>query len=73
MIVCFVPECSEVFIGDGFCDDKYNTISCNFDGGDCCKLQIETSSNQGIAIAHDYLLKCLQCGLLLPTLFLLLF
>ena len=23
-------------VGDGFCDDKYNIIGCNFDGGDCC-------------------------------------
>ena len=23
-------------IGDGICDDKYNTKDCNWDGGDCC-------------------------------------
>ena len=23
-------------IGDGFCEDRFNTPHCNFDGGDCC-------------------------------------
>jgi hypothetical protein len=24
------------FIGDGFCDDEFNTPECNYDGQDCC-------------------------------------
>ena len=24
------------FIGDGACDDGFNNVGCQFDGGDCC-------------------------------------
>jgi hypothetical protein len=24
------------YVGDGICNDKLNTVSCNFDGNDCC-------------------------------------
>ena len=36
LAVCNVPNPS--YIGDGYCDlGEYNTPSCNYDGGDCCK------------------------------------
>ena len=28
--------CSELSVNDGFCDAKFNTQACNWDGGDCC-------------------------------------
>ena len=28
--------CNEKKLQDGFCDDDQNTMTCNFDGGDCC-------------------------------------
>ena len=30
-------------IGDGYCDDKYNTDKCNFDGGDCCQPELDST------------------------------
>ena len=33
--------CNEAMIGDGYCDDKYNTDKCNFDGGDCCQPELD--------------------------------
>ncbi len=27
---------ADIFIGDGMCDTAYNSIDCDFDGGDCC-------------------------------------
>ena len=30
------------WIGDGFCDDETNNVSCDFDGGDCCGNNINT-------------------------------
>ena len=36
------------WIGDGFCDDETNNVGCNFDGGDCC----------GIIVNTQY---CMQC------------
>ena len=37
-----VPNCSAAtegelpYLGDGWCDAKYNSIACNYDNGDCC-------------------------------------
>jgi hypothetical protein len=31
-----MPECIEIWLGDGICDDKNNMANCIFDGGDCC-------------------------------------
>ena len=32
------PECGDAsFVGDGYCDDANNLESCGFDGGDCCR------------------------------------
>ena len=35
-------------IGDGYCDDETNNFDCNFDGGDCCTVCVNT----------DYCLDC---------------
>ena len=29
-------------VGDGFCNDETNYADCNFDGGDCCGLCVNT-------------------------------
>ena len=30
------------YIGDGYCDDENNNAGCNFDGGDCCGVNVNT-------------------------------
>ena len=35
-------------VGDGYCTDVTNIQQCNFDGGDCCLLEVNT----------DYCLNC---------------
>ena len=30
------------WVGDGYCDDAANNVECNYDGGDCCALDINT-------------------------------
>ena len=36
-------NCSNAgWIGDGYCDDVTNNIQCNYDGGDCCGVNINT-------------------------------
>ena len=30
------------YIGDGYCDDGNNNADCEYDGGDCCGLDINT-------------------------------
>ena len=44
-------NCAAAFelIGDGYCDDETNTLNCNFDGGDCCTVCVNT----------DYCLDCI--------------
>lgn len=32
--------CDEEFLGDGFCDDQFNNLTCGFDGGDCCPFSV---------------------------------
>ena len=34
--------CNQWFLGDGFCDDAYNNLDCNYDGGDCCGSNVNT-------------------------------
>ena len=34
---CKLPD----FQGDGFCDDENNNAGCDFDGGDCCGLDVK--------------------------------
>ena len=29
--------------GDGYCDDENNNSECDWDGGDCCGLDVDTS------------------------------
>ena len=36
-------ESSAVFLGNGFCEDEYNNEGCQFDGGDCCGSNVNTS------------------------------
>ena len=42
-------------IGDGFCDDKYNTMDCNFDGGDCC---LENSDGDAVS-SEEFCIDCI--------------
>ena len=30
------------YAGDGFCDDENNNADCNYDGGDCCLLDVNS-------------------------------
>ena len=32
------------YIGDGICDDIFNIVECNFDGGDCCGSSANTEN-----------------------------
>merc|ERR1712037_1045827 len=54
------PKCSGrckahfTFKGDGFCDDANNNCACDWDGGDCCKL------NKPKAKKHCSLCQCLD-------------
>ena len=34
--------CSYHVEGDGYCDDFNNNVLCNFDGGDCCLVEVKT-------------------------------
>jgi hypothetical protein len=40
------------YIGDGYCDDRFNWDVCNFDSGDCCGESVNTM------FCHDCI--CLQ-------------
>ena len=31
------------FIGDGYCDDINNNLACTYDGGDCCRSNVNTA------------------------------
>ena len=38
----YAIECDNyLWVGDGFCDDATNNEQCNFDGGDCCGIDID--------------------------------
>ena len=47
----YIPTTSELpvfclfenLIGDGLCQDEANTNECNFDGGDCCGSDVNTT------------------------------
>ncbi len=32
-----------MYIADAFCDDVLNVEACNYDGGDCCLPEIDTT------------------------------
>ena len=32
-----------IWIGDGFCDDANNIEECNYDGGDCCGIDVQNN------------------------------
>ena len=44
-IYLFTVVCSGApnWIGDNFCDDQNNNPECNYDGGDCCGPNIDTT------------------------------
>ena len=31
------------FVGDNYCDDENNNAGCNYDGGDCCGDDVNTT------------------------------
>ena len=31
-----------VMVGNGYCNDETNNADCNYDDGDCCKLNVKT-------------------------------
>ena len=35
---------THVFVGDGVCNDETNIAGCNYDGGDCCLMNVNTDS-----------------------------
>ena len=35
---CAKPD----WVGDGFCDDFTNNLECTYDGGDCCRPDVDT-------------------------------
>ena len=40
-----MPGCPNVvFVGNGFCNDETNIAECNYDGGDCCLMNVNTYS-----------------------------
>ena len=40
-----MPGCPNVaFVGNGFCNDETNIAECNYDGGDCCLINVNTDS-----------------------------
>ena len=40
-----MPSCHNVaLVGNGFCNDETNIPDCNFDGGDCCAMNANTST-----------------------------
>ena len=43
MCVIDHPAADLSWVGDGFCDDAVNIEICNYDGGDCCGVQVDTS------------------------------
>ena len=51
----FCPEPD--WIGDGQCDDATNTVSCSYDGGDCC-LENKITDNCEICECIDPFVQC---------------
>ena len=48
-----VPGCDNIMlVGNGFCNDETNNADCNYDGGDCCVVNVNTDT-------------CSKCGCLL--------
>ena len=35
---------TNAFVGDGFCNDESNNAECNYDGGDCCLMNVNTDT-----------------------------
>lgn len=54
-IVIIGCDKNDFYIGDGYCDDDINKEECQFDGGDCCGVNVKT----------EFCAKCLcyeHCG-----------
>jgi hypothetical protein len=48
--IILVPGCNDIaLVGNNFCSDETNNPNCNYDGGDCCAVNPNTSS-------------CSECG-----------
>ena len=44
MFSLLVPGCDNVaLVGNGFCNDETNNADCNYDGGDCCVVNANTT------------------------------
>ena len=46
---CFYKETCDAgvtndYVGDGYCDDGTNIPACDYDGGDCCRMNVNTDS-----------------------------
>ena len=41
------------WIGDTFCDDDNNNLDCNYDGGDCCGPNVDTTYCIGCQCLND--------------------
>ena len=51
---------SVVVIGDGRCDEEYNTQACGFDGGDCCECTCWENGESSIATRGVSVMKLSQ-------------
>ena len=58
---CFYKETCDAgvtnnYVGDGYCDDEMNIAACNYDGGDCCVVNVNT--NHCIECACYFIENC---------------
>ena len=44
-------------MGDGHCDDQNNNAECNFDGGDCCGSNVNTTYCISCECKENFVLK----------------
>ena len=43
-----------VSVGDGYCDDFYNNIEYEYDGGDCITKNSDSNDSPVISKCHEY-------------------
>ena len=53
--------CNEKKLQDGFCDDDQNTMTCNYDGGDCCMWPVPYATYQGRPENVAYFINDFRC------------